>query len=77
MATYPWVVPWQRQKQDLPDFPHLHRWFEEVRRRPATVRAYARGDPYLNQPQVSEADTKLLFGQAVASVDARSSKMRQ
>lgn len=77
MATYPWIVPWQRQKQDLADFPHLRRWFEEVRRRPATVRAYARGDPYLNQPQVSEADTKHLFGQTAASVDARSSKMRQ
>lgn len=77
MATYPWVVPWQRHQQNLADFPHLHRWFDEVRARPATVRAYARGEPYLNRPQVSEADTKDLFGQTAASVKARSSKTQR
>src|SRR5580698_7724884 len=43
MAAYPWIVPWERQQQDLNHFPALKRWFEEVGKRPATVRAYARG----------------------------------
>ena len=41
MATYPWIVPYERQSQDLDDFPHLKRWFEAIAARPATARAYA------------------------------------
>ena len=41
MACYPWIVPYERQGQKLEDFPHLKRWFEEIKGRPATVRAYA------------------------------------
>jgi GST-like protein len=44
MAIYPWIVPHEAQHQDLDDTPDLKRWFESVRARPATVRAYARGD---------------------------------
>lgn len=68
MATYPWVVPWQRQQQNLDDFPHLRRWFEAIRARPATVRAYAKGQPYMSRPTVTEEGKKLLFGQTAASV---------
>ncbi len=38
MASYGWVLPYERQGQDLDDFPHLKRWFEELKARPA-VRA--------------------------------------
>ena len=31
MASYPWVVPHERQRQNLDDFPHLKRWFEAIR----------------------------------------------
>jgi GST-like protein len=40
MACYPWVVPHERQRQNLDDFPHLKRWFETITARPAVVRAY-------------------------------------
>lgn len=40
MACYPWVVPHERQSQNLDDFPHLKRWFEAMRERPAVQRAY-------------------------------------
>jgi GST-like protein len=46
MAAYPWVVPWQQQQQQLTDFPNLNRWFEAIRARPATARAYAQGERY-------------------------------
>jgi GST-like protein len=41
MAAYPWVVPHETQGQNLGDFPHVKRWFEAIKGRPATVRAYA------------------------------------
>jgi GSH-dependent disulfide-bond oxidoreductase len=40
MACYPWVVPHQRQAQNLADFPNLHRWFDRMQSRPAVIRAY-------------------------------------
>jgi GST-like protein len=67
MASYPWVVPWKRQQQNLDDFPNLRRWFDAIRARPATVRAYAKGEPYMNRPTVTEEGKKLLFGQTAAT----------
>jgi GST-like protein len=40
MAIYPWIVPYERQKQNLADFPHVKRWFEAITARDAVVRAY-------------------------------------
>ena len=45
MAVYPWIVPYERQRQKLEDFPHLKRWFEAMREREAVKRAYARAKP--------------------------------
>jgi GSH-dependent disulfide-bond oxidoreductase len=64
MAAYPWIVPWKRQGQNLEDFPHLKRWFDAIRARPATVRAYAKADEINpSQPAVTERGKKILFGQ--------------
>ena len=68
MAAHPWVVPWKRQQQTLDDFIHVGRWFNAIRERPATMRAYARGEPYSAQPAVTEEGKKLLFGQTATSV---------
>lgn len=67
MASYPWIVPWQRQQQDLEAFPGLRRWFEEIRARPATQRAYGKAQPYADRPAVTEAGRQLLFGQTSAT----------
>ncbi|WP_339469493.1 MULTISPECIES: glutathione S-transferase N-terminal domain-containing protein [unclassified Pseudomonas] len=40
MAIYPWIVSHKWQSQRLEDFPHLLRWFNSIKERPATVRAY-------------------------------------
>ncbi|MFZ1428507.1 MAG: glutathione binding-like protein [Geminicoccaceae bacterium] len=68
MACYLWIVPWKRQQQNLDDFAHLRRWFDAVRGRPATLQAYARGEPFSSRPAVTEAGKKLLFGQTAAIV---------
>ena len=63
MAAYPWIVPHEAQGQNLADFPNLQRWFEAIRNRPATIRAYARGEA-LNTPSEMTAEARdVLFGQ--------------
>jgi GST-like protein len=70
MASYPWIVPWQRQQQDLEEFQNLSRWFGSVAARPATKRAYAKGEPYSHRPTVTEEGKKLLFGQTAGGPQA-------
>jgi GSH-dependent disulfide-bond oxidoreductase len=41
IASYPWVVPHEKQRQNLDDFPNLKRWFATIAARPAVERAYA------------------------------------
>ena len=68
MACYPWVVPHERQRQKIEDFPHLARWFERVRTRPATARAYALAQEINTAPVVDAASRQILFGQDAATV---------
>jgi GST-like protein len=70
MASYPWIIPWKRQQQDLDEFPNLRRWFDVVRQRPGTQRAYARSEPYSNLPTVTEAGKKIRFGQTTSTSSA-------
>src|SRR5215208_4699276 len=70
MASYPWTVSHEKQGQNLDDFPHLKRWFEAIKARPATVRAYEKAkeiNPALGAP-MSDAAKKVLFGQTAAVV---------
>ena len=72
MASYPWIVPYERQGQKLEDFPHLKRWFESVRGRPAVARAYDKAKE-INPSQggIRTAEERaILFGQTAASVAA-------
>lgn len=74
MACYPWIVPHKRQSQKLEDFPHLHRWFDHIANRPATIRAYERGREINVQPSVTEEAKKILFGQTAAVVQPNKEK---
>jgi len=72
MACYPWIVPWQRQGQNIADFPHLQRWFEAIKARPAVVKAYD-WTPKINPNQggIRTAEERaILFGQTAQSVAA-------
>src|SRR5499427_8700783 len=67
MASYPWIIIHERQGQKLEDFPHLKRWFETIRARPATVRAYDKAMQINTQPVVTEESKRILFGQTAAA----------
>jgi len=68
MASYPWIVPHERQSQRLEDFPHLKRWFDTIKERPATVRAYALATDFAARVVSPEESRKVLFGQTAATV---------
>ncbi len=68
MASYPWIVHWKRQQQNLDEFPNLKRWFDLIAARPAVVRAYAIGKTINTVPTVTPESKALLFGQTAKSV---------
>ncbi|MBF0287737.1 MAG: glutathione S-transferase N-terminal domain-containing protein [SAR324 cluster bacterium] len=64
MASWPWIVPHERQGQDLNEFPNLKRWFESIQARPAVKKALDVGKKYQHKPENMTDDArKILFGQ--------------
>ena len=69
MASYPWIVPHKNQGQRLDEFPHLKRWFETIKSRPAVARAYDRAKEVNTQATVlTEESKRILFGRTAASI---------
>ncbi len=64
IAIYPWLVPHNMQGQNLDDFPHLKKWYADLRARPAVAAGFAAmADQLKNRPPTQ--DTKAwntLFG---------------
>ncbi len=69
IASYPWIVPYRNQGQEIDKFPHLKRWFETIRMRPATIRAYEKAAAINTQPVVTDEARKILFGQNADTVN--------
>ena len=66
MACYPWIVPHERHRQSLDDFPSLKRWFHRIRERPACQRTYVDVEPSYSRT-ISDEERKILFGQTATS----------
>lgn len=62
MAVFPWARLWERQEQQLADFPHMSRWLDTVAARPAVQRGV---DLYIEKRQTVADRSTLsnLFGQ--------------
>jgi GSH-dependent disulfide-bond oxidoreductase len=43
MAAWPWVVTYKAQGIDLAEFPHVRRWYDALKQRPALQRGFALG----------------------------------
>lgn len=71
IACYPWIAQWERQSISFDEFPHVHRWFQAVGARPATVRAYEIAKNYGTTSPTSEEARSVLFGQTAAVLNAK------
>ncbi|QIZ78373.1 glutathione binding-like protein [Ferrimonas lipolytica] len=63
-ACHPWVRSWQKQSQQLEDFPNLAAWFHRLEGRPAIQRAYSLAtafDGTTALTELSPEDKKRLF----------------
>lgn len=66
MACIGWVKPYERQGQDLNEFPNLKRWFETMMARPAVRRGLDVGKEHRSRPEDLRSNKemqKILFGQ--------------
>ncbi|MBO0712204.1 MAG: glutathione S-transferase N-terminal domain-containing protein [Acetobacteraceae bacterium] len=75
MISYPWTVNWKNQGQDIDEFKHFKRWFEEIGARPAVQRGLAVGadlaeDPSRLSAEEQERRAKLLYNQRARPVPA-------
>ena len=71
LAAWPWVVPHARQGQKLEEFPHLKRWFEAMRARPAVERGIAVGSEMRSTAPMDEEAKKVLFGQTAKTAESK------
>jgi GST-like protein len=63
MASYPWIRSYEKQGQDLNNFPNIKRWFDHMSARPAVIQAYAKAETINSSSAVTEAGKSILFGQ--------------
>ena len=68
MISYPWTVNWERQGQDIDEFPYFKRWFEELSERPAVKRGMEAGSEFSVdyselKPEEIEHLRKMLYNQ--------------
>jgi len=69
MASYPWIVPHEKQRQNLQSFPHLKRWLQTMESRPGVQRAYAKAKEVNQESGGMSAEAKrILFGQDAGTV---------
>jgi len=73
IISYPWTVNWQAQGQDIDEFKHFKRWFEEVGARPGVQRGLAVGaDLGTDNSKLSEEEQsrirKILYNQRALPV---------
>ncbi len=67
MACWGWILPYERQGQDINDFPNLKAWFERMSARPAVQKGFELGLELRGELAEDSEETKkakaILFGQ--------------
>ena len=64
IAIFPWLRSYERQGQDLNEFPALKKWFETIEARPAVVRGVAVLAEARRTGELSDEERENMFGAA-------------
>ena len=62
IATFPWLRSWERQGQNIEDYPNLKRWFEAIAARPAVQRGLEVLADRRRSGPMDEKEREVLFG---------------
>jgi len=62
IATYPWLIYWEKQGIQLSDYPNVKRWYQAVEARPAVQRGMQVLSDRKNTQPFTDAQREILFG---------------
>ncbi|MCP5182064.1 MAG: glutathione S-transferase N-terminal domain-containing protein [Pseudomonadales bacterium] len=71
MICYPWTVNWAGQGQDIAEFRHFRRWFDELGERPAVQRGMAVGSDMSNDFSTLSDEEKVALRKMLYNQRAR------
>jgi GST-like protein len=63
MAIWPWAWGWERQNQDIAEFPHMQAWLDRMWERPAVQKGWGLGQERRRNLATDAEAKKILFGQ--------------
>ena len=65
MACFPWIIPYERQGQDLNEFEYLKKWFDNMKKRKAVEKGVNVGKEVREKMNLAtdEEAQKIMFGQ--------------
>jgi GSH-dependent disulfide-bond oxidoreductase len=66
MASFPWLLPYKRYGFDLGEFPHLKRWFDELKQRPMLRKGIDTGKDWRPKGGPDDKTRDILFNQTSA-----------
>lgn len=68
MACYPWILGYEKQRQNINNFPNIKRWLQTIQARTAVISAYEKADKINTQPVMTEDAKRILLGQDARTV---------
>ncbi len=63
MAIWPWAWGWERQNQDIAEFPHMKAWLDRLWERPAVQTGWGLGQERRRNLATDKEAQAILFGQ--------------
>ena len=63
MAIWPWAWGWERQNQDIAEFPHMKAWLDRMWARPAVQTGWSLGQERRRNLATDAEAKRILFGQ--------------
>ena len=76
MAAWPWLIPYRHLGQSLEPYPHVRRWHEAMKARPAVRAGVDLGKELRRSAPPSEEERDVLFNQSAAKSAAAAASWR-